>query len=223
VRIQFDRFIIDSETRQLLSGGAETHLSTKAFDLLWTLVERRPNVVEKAELQRRIWAGTHVVDANLNVLIGEIRRALGDSPKDSKFVRTVHRVGFAFAGGACEVPEIRRTAVRELLCWVVWRGKTFPLSQGDNVIGRDPRCSVWLDAPGVSRRHATIRIDEANRRVSVQDLESTNGTFVQGSRVRSEVPLTDGDQFMVGPIPLTIRLWSSDTAGETRRIRRERA
>jgi DNA-binding winged helix-turn-helix (wHTH) protein len=223
VRIKFDRFIVDSETRQLLCDGAEAHLSTKAFDLLWTLVERRPNVVEKAELQRRLWANTHVVEANLNVLVGEIRRALGDSPKDSKFLRTVHRVGFAFSGGPCEVQEVRRTAARELLCWVVFRKKTIPLSQGDNVIGRDPRCGVWLDAPGVSRRHATIRIDEANRRVSLQDLESTNGTFVQGSPVRSEVPLADGDQLMVGPIPLTIRLWSSDTAAETRRIRRERA
>jgi DNA-binding winged helix-turn-helix (wHTH) protein len=221
VRIQFDRFIIDSESRQLLSESGEIHLSTKAFDLLWTLLERRPNVVDKADLQRRIWLDTHVVDANLNVLIGEIRRALGDSPKDAKFVRTVHKVGFAFSGVAREAAETRRPPARELLCWIVSRGKTFPLSEGDNVIGRDPRCGVWLDAPGVSRRHASIRIDEANRRVTVQDLGSTNGTFVRGSRVGSELPLVDGDQIKIGTVPLTIRLWSSDTAAETRRIRRD--
>src|SRR5215471_9703465 len=113
--------MIDSETRQLLCGGVDTHLSTKAFDLLWALIERRPKVVDKAELHRQIWAGTHVVDANLNVLIGEIRRALGDSPKDSKFVRTVHRVGFAFSAAATQVQETRPGAGQDLLCWIVWR------------------------------------------------------------------------------------------------------
>ena len=98
MRIRFGPFTLDSETRQLVRDNNEIRLSPKAFDLLCTLVERRPRVVHKAELHDRIWPGTFVVDTNLNVLIGEIRRALSDTPQQSRYIRTVHRIGYAFCG-----------------------------------------------------------------------------------------------------------------------------
>jgi len=220
VTCRFGRFTIDSDTRQLLRDGAEIHLSPKAFDVLWALIQRRPKVIEKTELHAQIWPDTHVVDANLNVLIGEIRRAIGDTPQKAEFIRTVHGVGYAFCGAAVNVQEAP-AAPRALLCWVVWKGRTFPLSEGDNVIGRDPGCSVWLDAPGVSRRHARIRIDSSNRRVALDDLGSTNGTLVRRSRIQGDVILNDGDPITIGTVDLTIRLWSPDKAPETKRIRRK--
>jgi hypothetical protein len=198
----------------------EIHLSPKAFDLLCTLIQSRPRVIEKADLHAQIWPDTHVVDANLNVLIGEIRRTIGDTPRDAAFIRTVHGVGYAFCGSAVDVQDAA-AAHQTLVCWVVWKKKTFPLAEGDNVIGRDPRCSVWLDADGVSRRHATIRIDSANRRVTLDDLGSTNGTFLRRSRVQGEVALRDGDQIEVGTVDMTVRLWASDNAPATKRIRRK--
>jgi len=101
VRARFAQFAIDSETRQLRGDGREIHLSPKAFDLLCTLIETRPKVVEKADLRARIWPNTYVVDANLNILIGEIRRALGDRVQDSRFIRTVF-------GGICVLRHGRR-------------------------------------------------------------------------------------------------------------------
>ena len=98
MRARFAQFAIDSETRQLLSRGREIHLSPKGFDLLCALIEARPKVVEKADLRAKIWPNTYVVDANLNILIGEIRRALGDGVQDSRFIRTVYGVGYAFCG-----------------------------------------------------------------------------------------------------------------------------
>ena len=47
-----------------------------------------------------------VTDANLNVLIGEIRRALDDAARQPRYVRTVHGVGYAFCGEATEVTEL---------------------------------------------------------------------------------------------------------------------
>jgi DNA-binding winged helix-turn-helix (wHTH) protein len=220
VKSRFGRFTIDPDTRQLLRDGAEIHLSPKAFDVLWTLIQRRPNVIEKTELHARIWPDTYVVDANLNVLIGEIRRALGDKPHKPEFIRTVHGVGYAFCGAAVNVQEAP-AAPGALLCWVVWKERTFPLSEGDNVIGRDPGCSVWLDAPGVSRRHARIRIDSSNRRVALDDLGSTNGTLVRRRRIQGDVTLNDGDPITIGTVDLTIRLWSPDKAPATKRIRRK--
>jgi pSer/pThr/pTyr-binding forkhead associated (FHA) protein len=102
----------------------------------------------------------------------------------------------------------------------VWKRKTYQLSEGDNIIGRDPRSDVWLDVPGVSRRHAIIRVNSSDRRVTLEDLESTNGTFVRRAPVGGEVALTDGDLIRVGTIDLTVRLWAADTATETKRIRR---
>ena len=219
MRARFAQFAIDSETRQLLSHGREIHLSPKAFDLLCTLIQTRPRVVEKAELRARIWPNTYVVDANLNILIGEIRRALGDSVEDSRFIRTVYGVGYAFCGTAADDPR-PRTEGRALFCWVVWNGRAYPLAEGDNIVGRDPKSDMWLDVEGVSRRHAIIRVDSRNRRVKLEDLGSTNGTFVGRSAVETEVALSDGDLIHVGTVDLTVRLWATDKLPETKRIGR---
>ena len=219
MRARFGPFTIDSETRQLLRAGTEVHLSPKAFDLLCTLIESRPKVVEKETLHARIWPDTYVVDANLNVLVSEIRRALGDNRQQPEFLRTVHGIGYAFCGTAVQV-EAAAAPPGALFCWVAWGSRTSSLSEGENVIGRDPRCSVWLDEEGVSRRHAAIRVDSAARRVTLEDLGSTNGTFLRRSRVRTEVALDDGDEINVGTVVLTIRLWASDKAPHTKRIRK---
>ena len=69
MRTRFGQFTVDSDTRQLLRDDADIHLSPKAFDLLWALIQERPRVIEKTELHARIWPDTYVSDANLNVLI----------------------------------------------------------------------------------------------------------------------------------------------------------
>jgi DNA-binding winged helix-turn-helix (wHTH) protein len=222
VRIRFGPFTVDSETRQLLRQQDEIHLSPKAFDLLCLLLERRPTVVGKAELHTRIWPDTYVVDANLNVLIGEIRRAVADKAERPRFIRTVHGVGYAFCAEAHDLDEAASTApARTTRFWLVWSNQTFPLSEGDNIIGRDPQCSVWLDATGVSRQHARIQIDSATRTVALDDLNSTNGTFLRRSQVRARTPLTDGDIIKIGSVELRFREWSQEKPRETERIRRK--
>jgi DNA-binding winged helix-turn-helix (wHTH) protein len=218
VRRRFGPFTVDTGTRQLVRDGSELHLSPKAFDLLVVLVEHRPRVLEKSELLTRIWPDTYVVDANLNVLIGEIRRALEDSAKQPRFVRTVHGVGYAFCGTVTEVPEGQ--PARPTPCWVVAEDRTFRLAEGENIVGRDPESAVWLDSDSVSRRHARIVVESGERRVSVDDLASKNGTRVRGKRVRERVTLSDGDELVFGAVRVKLRSWSSATAEETRRIAR---
>ena len=119
MRTRFAEFTVDSDTRQLQGGGGDIHLSPKAFDLLCLLIEAAPKVVDKADLHARIWPDTHVVDANLNVLIGEIRRAIGDSAQHPTFIRTVHGVGYAFCATA--VPAALRPGPGLLLLGGVGR------------------------------------------------------------------------------------------------------
>jgi DNA-binding winged helix-turn-helix (wHTH) protein len=89
MRIGFDPFTLDLDTRQLTRGNREIHLAPKALELLATLVLDRPKVVSKAILQERLWPGAFVVEANLSNLVAEIREALGDSARAPRFVRTV--------------------------------------------------------------------------------------------------------------------------------------
>jgi pSer/pThr/pTyr-binding forkhead associated (FHA) protein len=92
------------------------------------------------------------------------------------------------------------------------------LPRGNTIIGRDPRCQVWLDHSGVSRRHAQIRIGPGSDRPLITDLGSTNGTFVRGERVEEPTPLADGDVIKVGSVSVKFREWTDGTA-RTRRIR----
>ena len=225
MRVQFGPFIFDTGTRELLKQGTPIRLSPKAFEALALLVENRPRVVGKAAFDARLWHGVFVSDANLSVLISEIRRALGDTPRNEAFVRTVDRVGYAFVGevtnATAEGPEgsgpgATSPVTRTADCRLVWSGGHVPLSAGEHLIGRNPICAVWLDVEGVSRRHARLRIDGPHR-AAIEDLGSTNGTFVRGVPVKGMTPLTDGDVIQVGTAELTFRAWT-DTP--TRRIRR---
>ena len=220
MRTGFGEFILDSETRQLLRGGKEIHLSPKAFDLLCTLVRRRPSVVPKDELFSQIWPDTFVVEGNLNVLVSEIRRAISENGQSAQFIRTAHGVGYAFCADATDLGSAaRRHEDSKTRCWLVWKDRTFILAAGDNVIGRDPDCAVWLDHAGVSRRHARIRISNDMARAVLDDLNSTNGTFVGREQVTAEMLLADGDVIKVGPVKLTFRAWS-DEPSRTKRIRK---
>ena len=220
MRVRFADFTLDSATRQLLHRGrGEIRLSPKAFDLLAALVEERPKVLDKAALHHRIWPDTYVVDANLNVLVAEIRRALDDSRHNAKFIRTVHAVGYAFCAEAVELadPSARRTTAPARF-WLVRNDRTIVLEDGDNIVGRDPECTVWLDASGVSRRHARIRTVRGDDAVVLEDLGSKNGTLVGNAPITGQVRVTDGAVIQIGSVELKLRIWSEGKTPETERI-----
>ena len=217
MRVQFGDITLDSASRQLVRGGAAIHLSPKAFDLLCHLVERRPTAVAKNQLFELIWPGTFVVEANLTVLVTELRRALGDDPHTPRFIRTIHKHGYAFCGQATEIAP--RPAARDALrAWLLWNDRVLPLAEGENVIGRDPSCGVWLDQPGVSRRHARVLVTDDV--AEIEDLGSTNGTFVSEVAIAGPHPLSDADIIQVGSVDLKYRSWSPSRPVATERIRR---
>ena len=215
--LRFGEFKLDSDARQLSRAGRDVRLSPKAFDLLCALLARRPDVLSKNDLLATVWPDTFVVEANLNVVVGEIRRALGDDRQAPRFIRTVHGVGYAFCGEAIDLNEGDAVPMRSTRCWLSWKERSFALSTGDNIIGRDPRSAVWLDDESVSRRHACISVD--NDVARVEDLESTNGTFLNRAPLHSPMVLQDGDVVRVGTLRLTFRMMT-DAAARTRRLRR---
>jgi TolB-like protein/DNA-binding winged helix-turn-helix (wHTH) protein len=77
-------------------------LEPKAYQLLTFLVERRPRALSRVQIRDAIWAGTHVSESTLGVVVNAIRHALGDEARQPRFIRTVHGFGYAFCGEARE-------------------------------------------------------------------------------------------------------------------------
>lgn len=72
---------------------------------------------------------------------------------------------------------------------------------GVKTVGRATRADFIIDAALVSRLHCRLEADD--ERLSVVDLDSTNGTWVNGRRIE-RARLTDGDRLRVGRIELTV-------------------
>jgi DNA-binding winged helix-turn-helix (wHTH) protein len=211
VRTAFGDCDLDGDARRLLRAGSEVHLTTKAFDLLHALVERRPRVLTKAEAGHLLWPDVHVSDANLPNLVAEVRAALDDDARRPRFVRTVHGIGYAFCGEANassgatgEAPSVYR---------LDWAGGLIALAEGEYLLGRHPESVVPTAAAGVSRRHARLRIAGAG--AVLEDLGSRHGTFVGERRLEAPAPLVSGDRFRLGPLQFTF-LVSRAELSETR-------
>jgi signal transduction histidine kinase len=82
-------------------------------------------------------------------------------------------------------------------------GREFMLTDRPLTIGRQPGVEIVLDAPEVSRQHA--RVSRARGHAFVEDLGSSNGTYLNRLRVRGQVELRDQDELQVGPFVLLFR------------------
>ena len=214
VTLRFGDFELETGARRLMRGGAEIHLTPKAFELLTVLVERRPDALSKAELHEVLWPSTFVADSNLAALVNEVRKALHDNAAQSRFVRTVPRFGYAFCGDVVEGPVAVAARGDCLSCWLILETGRIELVQGENLVGRDPRAEAWIDLPTVSRRHARIVIVGGEARL--EDLGSKNGTCLRGERIDAPEVLCDRDPILFGSIQATFRAWQARGDVETK-------
>jgi len=214
VKLQFDGWVFDADARQLLLGSEAVRLSPKAFELLGVLIARRPNALAKAQLKDLLWPETFVSDENLPSLVSEIRNALGDDPRGSRYVRTVQRFGYAFCASVEGDARPAPPSPGEPSFRLILATREVVLPDGESVLGRSREVAVWLDSASVSRRHARIVV--AAGQATIEDLDSKNGTRVRGTRIAAPTPLTDGDEIRVGVVRLLLRrLTESPTASAT--------
>jgi DNA-binding winged helix-turn-helix (wHTH) protein len=222
MRVQFAGFTFDTGARQLCLDGRPIPLSGKAFAVLRVLLERRPDVVSKQQLLREVWPDTWVEESNLSVAVSDLRRALDDDAQRPRFIRTDFGTGYAFIADAGDLGsrerEDRPRATSK--CWLVWNGRRLVLYEGENLVGRDPQSSLWVDEPHVSGQHA--RISVSAERVTVEDLGSTNGTFLRGARVTSPQSLADGDLIRFGATDVTFKIHQPKTKTVAHRDERRR-
>ena len=197
-KIRFGDVLFDASTRQVFRDGTEVHLSGKALQLLKFLIDQRPRAVSKQDLQGHLWPETFVTEANLPSLVAEIRDAIGDDARNPKYVATLHGFGYAFR--ALVTAESLPAAAD---CWLIGAGLEIRLGYGENLIGRDGLGGAKLESPTVSRHHARIMIRD--RDITIEDLGSKNGTFVNSDAVTAPRQLADGDQVRIGSFLLTFK------------------
>jgi predicted ATPase/DNA-binding winged helix-turn-helix (wHTH) protein len=93
--LRFGPFQLDP-LQGLSQGNREIRITPKSLSLLCFMVERAGQTISKEEIFRRIWPDTNVSDAALSSCIQELRSALKDDGKQSKFIETQHRRGYRF-------------------------------------------------------------------------------------------------------------------------------
>ena len=116
----------------------------------------------------------------------------------------------ASTGTAVDEAPVHRPAPRSnpsARPWLDIAGDRYPLLSSITTLGRDETADIVIDDPGVSRRHSEIRVttDGPHLVTSIRDLNSTNGTFVNGDRVSSQ-RLQDGDRLTIGRTSATFRV-----------------
>lgn len=212
MQARFGDCLFDTEARQLTRAGRVVELTPKGFELLATLLAGRPRALSKQELHEALWPDTFVVDVSLARLVSEVRKAIGDTVAEQRFIRTVHGHGYAFSGDVQELGG-RRSGESPAPCWLVWGRRMVPLDMGENLIGRAAESVLAIDSSKVSRHHARVEVSETGARL--EDLGSKNGTYIGGKRLEGGVVLKDGDQITVGPVVAVFRTADGAASTET--------
>jgi DNA-binding winged helix-turn-helix (wHTH) protein len=216
MKLAFGDCVLDLAARQLLREGNVVPLEPKMFELLEVLIKRRPAVVANIELDEILWPKVYVARTSLTRLISELRSVLGDTPRDSRFIRTVYKTGYAFTGRVTTLSSPIQSPAPFI--GLIWKDRLLPLAEGEQIAGRDEECGLVIDAETVSRRHARITVIAGS--ATIEDLNSTNGTHVNGVRISAPTKIVDGNQVSLGTAMLIVR--RRDPSKDTVRVTDER-
>jgi DNA-binding winged helix-turn-helix (wHTH) protein len=213
VKYTFGRISVDADARTIGVATEPVHLTRKTFDLLLLLLEHRGNAVPKDSIYARLWPDTFVAESSLQTLVHEVRQAIDGPGSRTSWIRTVHGIGYSFAGDV-HVTPLASTSARAGLpaAWLLRESMRLPLYPGENVLGRGMENTIEIDLPTISRHHARITIGES---AMLEDLGSKNGTWHNSERVIEPALLADGDEVRLGSATFTFRLARSPKSTES--------
>ena len=101
---RFEDIEVDPSLGYLKRSGEEQHLRQQSFHLLLYMIERPQALIRKEDLIENFWQGAAVTDNAVVQCIKEIRRALGDDPREPRFIKTIHKIGYRFIAAVTEEP-----------------------------------------------------------------------------------------------------------------------
>ena len=113
VRLRFDGFELDEADARLTCAGQAVPLPPRPFAVLCTLARSPHMLVTKDALLDTVWGHRFVTDSVLKTAVSEVRAALGDDPKEPRYIETVSRRGYRFIASAVGVPSPQRVPVVE--------------------------------------------------------------------------------------------------------------
>jgi predicted ATPase len=199
--IEFGRFKILVQRRELLADGRRVDMGGRVFDLLMTLIEARGTVVSKDDLMSHIWPGRIVEENNLQAAVSVLRKALG---ADRDLVRTVAGRGYQFAHDVREcapipVPRHRLTNLpaptSALLC------REAALAEISTLV-MEHRLLTLSGAGGIGKT-----------RLAVEAARNLLPHFADGVWIADLAPLSDPD-LVPASIAVALGLTSLDMASE---------
>jgi len=112
--VEFGPFRADLRRRVLEREGVQVALSGKAFEILAALIAQNGGVLDKDSLMKAVWPDTVVEENNLTVNVSWLRKALGDSANDPKYIVTIPGRGYRFIG------EIKVQEGARPKRWPIW-------------------------------------------------------------------------------------------------------
>jgi len=214
ISYDFDDFRVDAARRLLLQAGRPVALTPRIFDTLLYFVQHHGRVITKEELMRAIWPDSFVEENNLSQSVSALRRALGESRGENRYIVTVPGHGYRFAAPVKVVsitneatsPEarVRTIAVLPFKPLVEEnRDEALQLGMADALIIRLSNSSEIIVRPLTSvRRYGGLEQDaqSAGRELGVESV--LDGSIQRwGDRMRVTARLTnvvDGTSVWVG-------------------------
>ncbi len=143
--IEFGRFRVLPDRRELLADNRPVELGARAFDVLTALIEARGAVVSKDALMERVWPDRIVEENNLQVQVSALRKAFA---ADRDLIRTAAGRGYQFTGeirAASASPDAEPTAEMPEAAPVPTRPPTNLMQPISELIGRDAELAEVLD------------------------------------------------------------------------------
>src|SRR5574339_1163214 len=95
---RFGDYELDTGRFELRLAGAPQRLEPQVFEVLAYLVQNHERLVPKDELLEKVWGDKYISEAALNRRLMAARRAVGDSGREQRLIRTLHGRGFRFVG-----------------------------------------------------------------------------------------------------------------------------
>lgn len=97
--LEFDFLSIDKLKQEVLLEGEVVHLSTTEYEALLLFAENPGNVLDREQLVENLRGITwQSYDRSVDVLVSRLRNKLGETPSNTRFIKTVHGVGYKFIG-----------------------------------------------------------------------------------------------------------------------------
>ena len=110
-RLRFDRFDLDEANARLMCAGEPVALAPKPFAVLCALARNPGSLVTKNALLDLVWGHRFVTESVLKTAVSEVRAALGDDPRQPRYIETVSRRGYRFITSTIGASSQRAPAI----------------------------------------------------------------------------------------------------------------